>query len=89
MQWHPTILAKLVLVPQRIMNSYNFDIDSTDSKQQPGQTQISSSLFHEGDLLVHFHECGTVPDRDCEKEMKSYYEIWQQQVRRLDVAKTP
>lgn len=87
-QWHPTILTKIVLVPQRIMNSYNFDITFSDSKND-NPSKTSSSLFQEGDLLVHFHGCGTGPERDCEKEMKSHYGIWQSEVRRLDGKQSP
>jgi hypothetical protein len=65
------------------MNSYNFDINFGDEKEA-GRSHTTSGLFQEGDLLVRFHGCGTVPERDCEKEVKSYYENWQREVQRLD-----
>jgi mannan polymerase II complex MNN11 subunit len=69
------------LVPQRILNSYNFEIgDSQEIDRAKGE----DGLFQEGDLLVHFHGCGTVPERNCEDEMRSYYENWQREVRRLN-----
>lgn len=83
-QWHPTILAKIVLVPQRIMNSYNSNFSFGD--QGP---QTDSGLFQEGDFLVRFYGCGTTAGRDCEKEMMFYYETWQREVWKLDGKQKP
>lgn len=82
-QWHPTILAKIVLVPQRVMNSYNFDLTFDNSKEDD-RPRTSSGLFQDGDLLVRFYGCGAASERDCEYEMKSYHEIWQREIRKLD-----
>ena len=86
-QWHPTILAKIALVPQRLMNSYSIEVGPAKSKDND-QLQTQNALFQDGDLLVHFHGCRAAPERDCEKEMKPYYENWQREVRRLDGKQT-
>lgn len=59
-QWHPTILTKLALVPQKLFNSY---------PSVPG----GESTYEEGDFVVHFHECEK-PERSCEKEFNRYWE---------------
>jgi mannan polymerase II complex MNN11 subunit len=87
-QWHPTILAKLVLIPQRVMNSYNLDINYSNSNDLD-RPKITSGLYTEGDLLVRFRGCGPAPERDCEKEMKSYYEAWESEVQKLDGKQRP
>lgn len=60
MQWHPTILSKLALVPQRIMNSYSTGTEET-------------SLYKEGDFVIHFNGCekGT-----CETAAQTYSKQW-------------
>jgi mannan polymerase II complex MNN11 subunit len=79
-QWHPTILAKLVLVPQRVMNSYNIHLG--DGKEDVAVEK--EGLWQEGDFLVRFAGCETTKERTCEDEMKPYYEKWMEEVRRLD-----
>ena len=66
MQWHPTILAKLALVPQRTMNSY-----SSQSK-----SAAEDGKYKEEDFIVHLAGCDTEPRRNCEKEMESYWKMW-------------
>ena len=56
MQWHPTILAKLALVDQRVLNAY--------SQGEHGAT------YQPGDLAVRFYECQS--PQDCEKEAEQY-----------------
>ncbi|ERF74196.1 hypothetical protein EPUS_03386 [Endocarpon pusillum Z07020] len=87
-QWHPTILAKMALVPQRLMNSYSVDVRPAQGKDND-QLQTHNALFQDGDLLVHFYGCRAAPERDCEREMKPYYEDWQREVQRLDDPKIP
>ena len=79
-QWHPTILAKLVLVPQRIMNSYNIHVSNEDDDTGAEK----ESLWQDGDFLVRFDGCETMTDRNCENEMRQYYEKWVEDVRRMD-----
>ncbi|KAK1782916.1 galactosyl transferase GMA12/MNN10 family-domain-containing protein [Copromyces sp. CBS 386.78] len=57
-QWHPTILAKLALVPQRILNSY--------SKEKGGQE------YKEGDIVVRLYACGEAGEDTCETESQRF-----------------
>jgi mannan polymerase II complex MNN11 subunit len=78
-QWHPTILARLVLVPQRVLNSYNIHI--------AGKGDVVAGregLWQEGDFLITFAGCETTTERNCQVEMDPYYEKWREEVRRLD-----
>jgi len=59
-QWHPTILTKLALVPQRIMNSYS-------------SVSGGEGVYADGDFVIHFHECWK-PERNCEKEFNRYWD---------------
>ena len=64
MQWHPTILSKLALVPQRIMNSYSI----ADSEE---------SLYKSGDFVIHFKGCeNQVAGRNCETEIEVFSTQW-------------
>ncbi|CAL5875088.1 uncharacterized protein PFLUO_LOCUS9392 [Penicillium psychrofluorescens] len=66
-QWHPTILARLAMVPQRILNSYSKDSPSAGA----------DGTYQDGDFVVRFHLCESTQGRDCEDEMESYYKLWQ------------
>ncbi|KAL0635347.1 putative alpha-1,6-mannosyltransferase mnn11 [Maublancomyces gigas] len=57
-QWHPTILTKLALVPQNIMNAY------------PG---TAAGAYKDGDFVIRLSGCDA-PKRDCEKEFLTYWE---------------
>jgi mannan polymerase II complex MNN11 subunit len=83
-QWHPTILARLVLVEQRRMNSYNYaSPPSTDTGS--GKVRRHDSMWQEGDLVINLQGCRDGDrKRDCEEEMKGYYERWRKDVERLD-----
>ncbi|RPB28068.1 hypothetical protein L211DRAFT_855693 [Terfezia boudieri ATCC MYA-4762] len=59
-QWHPTILVKLALIPQKTINSY---------PTLPGQ----EGSYTEGDFVVHFQGC-EAPERSCEKEFERFWE---------------
>ncbi|KAK3315321.1 glycosyltransferase family 34 protein [Apodospora peruviana] len=61
-QWHPTILQKLALVDQRIINAYN----------QPKQ----GAEYQEGDLVVRFAECDKIGPQACEIESKRLAQQW-------------
>lgn len=63
MQWHPTILSKLAIVPQRLINAY--------SKGQ-------GDLYKEDDIVVRFPGClsGSNPS-ECEEEAKKFLPRWQ------------
>jgi mannan polymerase II complex MNN11 subunit len=82
-QWHPTILAKLALVPQRVMNSYNVHVGNGKADKTAGE----DGMWQEGDFLVRFPECETTTERQCDDEMRPYYEKWMKEVKRLDEEK--
>ncbi|KAI9681372.1 MAG: hypothetical protein M1817_002655 [Caeruleum heppii] len=65
-QWHPTLLAKIAIVPQNIMNSYN----------QNRPAHEAGTLYKKGDFVIHFYGCGTDADRNCEKELEPFYNEW-------------
>ncbi|KAE8144930.1 galactosyl transferase GMA12/MNN10 family-domain-containing protein [Aspergillus avenaceus] len=65
-QWHPTILARLALVPQRIINAYSKDSSSAGV----------DGNYKDGDLVIRFFGCDTDTKRSCEKEMDPYYRLW-------------
>ncbi|KAF2760555.1 alpha-1,6-mannosyltransferase subunit [Pseudovirgaria hyperparasitica] len=60
-QWHGTVLAKLVLVPQRTFNSFTRD---SSGKNEEG-------LYKEGDFVANFMGCDK-GERNCEDEMKPF-----------------
>ncbi|CAN8103603.1 unnamed protein product [Discula destructiva] len=62
-QWHPTILSKLALVPQRTINSY--------AKPDKGQE------YQTGDLAVRFHQCAkSLKSPTCETDAEPYISVW-------------
>ncbi|KAG6986417.1 hypothetical protein G7Y79_00095g101310 [Physcia stellaris] len=66
-QWHPTILTKLALIPQRLLNSYGVDISSRGGKE---------AMFKDDDFVVRFVGCELDSNRNCEQEMEPYYNQW-------------
>ena len=62
-RWHGTVLAKLALIPQNIMNSYH-------EKQASAATE--DGIYKEGDFIINFGDCGQ-KERNCEAEMRPYY----------------
>jgi hypothetical protein len=71
-----------------MMNSYSTELSRSDSSDSD-RPRAPSTIFQEGDLLVHLQGCGSDAERDCEKEMRSYYEKWQREVQRLDGKQGP
>lgn len=61
-QWHPTVLSKLALVPQRTLHSY----PSGDS----------DTKFQKGDIVVRFAGCEKTGPESCEKQAKQYEKYW-------------
>ncbi|MCJ1280790.1 hypothetical protein MMC26_000107 [Xylographa opegraphella] len=66
-QWHPTILTKLSLIPQRLLNSYTVKIESR------GGDQVT---YQEGDYVVRAVGCELDKSRDCAKEMDPWFQQW-------------
>lgn len=64
-QWHPTILSKLAIIPQRMMNSY--------SSSKRGEE------YKDGDIVVRFAGCTTGQgELNCAQEVKRYESKWRQ-----------
>ncbi|SZF02563.1 unnamed protein product [Blumeria hordei] len=63
-QWHPTILSKLALVPQKVMNSYNKPDLASDS-----------GVYKEGDFVLKLAGCEE-PGSDCAALAQSYLTQW-------------
>jgi mannan polymerase II complex MNN11 subunit len=65
-QWHPTVLARLALVPQRTINAYSKDSSAASA----------DGTYQDGDLIIRFFGCDSDPKRSCEQEMEPYYNLW-------------
>lgn len=73
MQWHPTVLARTAILPQRTLNAY--------SKDSHGAS--TDGTYKDGDFLIRFPSCDatpTTPAHDC-AELESYYMLWQKKVK--------
>lgn len=68
-QWHPTILAKLAIVPQRILNAYPKDSPAAGI----------NGTYEEGDFLIRFLGCDDGDMQLCE-EMAPYYSTWTKKI---------
>ena len=66
-QWHPTILTKLSLIPQKILNSYNIQIDSRGGKEV---------LYQEEDFVARAVGCEKDQNRHCDREIDPLYHQW-------------
>ena len=69
-QWHPTILARLALVPQRTINAYSRD----------SQDAAADGTYRDGDFVIRFIGCDSDPKRSCETEMDVYYSKWEREL---------
>ena len=63
MQWHPTILSKIAMIPQQSMASYN--------------RKNLGAGFQDGDFVVMFAGCVAKGQRSCETESQQYLKKWQ------------
>lgn len=74
-QWHPTLLAKLAIVEQKVLNSY---IPGSTVQGDGSKTSILSKkgIWQPGDLIINLKDCHSEKDRDCLAEMKKYLGIW-------------
>ncbi|KAL1648858.1 putative alpha-1,6-mannosyltransferase mnn11 [Diplodia intermedia] len=61
-QWHGTILAKLALVPQRIMNAY--------TRAEEGSKE---GMYQEGDFIAAFPDCIDDKKTTCEDDMAPWW----------------
>jgi mannan polymerase II complex MNN11 subunit len=81
-QWHPTILAKVALVEQRLMNSYNFAYEPKEGLD--GNIRKHDAMWQAGDFVVNLKDCDITEARDCDREMSDYFARWQKEVKKLD-----
>lgn len=81
-QWHPTILAKVMLIEQRLINSYNFAYAKT-TDPETGVDRIQDSMWQPGDFVVNLKGCST-KERNCYSEMRQYFDGWMADVERID-----
>ncbi|SMR44727.1 unnamed protein product [Zymoseptoria tritici ST99CH_3D1] len=66
-QWHGTILGKVGLVQQRVLNGY------VKQEEKGGE----EAMYREGDFVANFWGCGKEEGRaSCEKEMGPMMEKW-------------
>ncbi|KAJ9642727.1 putative alpha-1,6-mannosyltransferase mnn11 [Knufia peltigerae] len=81
-QWHPTILAKLVLIEQRRFNSYNYATPPV--RNGDGNLRTHDSMWQEGDFVVNLKGCRENDKRNCEEEMRHYLAMWEKEIEKLD-----
>lgn len=62
MQWHPSVLSKLALVPQRVLGSFT--------------TADWGEVYEAGDFVVIFAGCESMPGRTCDAESARYLTKW-------------
>jgi mannan polymerase II complex MNN11 subunit len=62
-RWHGTILAKLAIVPQNLLNAY-----------ASGPASVHNGAFKEGDLVANFPGCDR-DERSCKREQEEYFAI--------------
>ncbi|MCJ1236642.1 hypothetical protein MMC14_004624 [Varicellaria rhodocarpa] len=70
-QWHPTILTKLALIPQRHLNSYSVEIASRGGKEV---------MYQDGDFIVRAVGCEKDNNRHCDREMDPWYHRWKNEL---------
>lgn len=61
-QWHPTILARMAIVDQNVLNSYN--------------TGERGAEYKNGDIAVRFPGCAKGGPQACEVEAQGYVQHW-------------
>ena len=66
-QWHPTILTKLALIPQRTINSYTAEIKTRGGK---------AVTYQEEDFIARAVGCEKDTNRNCEDELDLWYDKW-------------
>ncbi|KAK7203900.1 galactosyl transferase GMA12/MNN10 family-domain-containing protein [Myxozyma melibiosi] len=58
-QWHPTVLSKMAVIPQRTFNSY--------------PNGVGESLYQDGDFVASFAGC-EAPERNCIREFERLWD---------------
>ncbi|KAJ6017157.1 hypothetical protein N7451_000536 [Penicillium sp. IBT 35674x] len=70
MQWHPTVLARTAIVPQRVLNAYSKDSNGAGP----------DGTYNDGDFIIRFPACDNVQAKEC-AELESYYMLWQRKIK--------
>lgn len=70
MQWHPTVLARTAIVPQRVLNAYSKDSNGAGP----------DGTYNDGDFIIRFPGCDNAQAKEC-IEMESYYMVWQRKIK--------
>jgi mannan polymerase II complex MNN11 subunit len=68
-RWHGTILAKIALIPQNVLNSYH---------EKEAAMSTDNGLYKEGDFILNFGDCAN-EKRNCLTEMTPYISRSKQQ----------
>ncbi|ORY56113.1 galactosyl transferase GMA12/MNN10 family-domain-containing protein [Pseudomassariella vexata] len=63
-QWHPTILSKLAVIPQDLINSYG--------------TATKGKAYENGDLAIRFAGCTRSSSSGCAEQAKPYQSKWRE-----------
>ncbi|KAL2149652.1 hypothetical protein VTH82DRAFT_8304 [Thermothelomyces myriococcoides] len=61
-QWHPTILSRLAIIDQRLLNSYD--------KGEQGEQ------YKDGDFVISFSDCAESGPEACESQSRPYVQAW-------------
>ncbi|KAK9457824.1 galactosyl transferase GMA12/MNN10 family-domain-containing protein [Dipodascopsis uninucleata] len=59
-QWHPTVLSKMAVIPQRILNSY--------------PSGVGDSQYQDGDFVASLTGCDS-PERSCTREFDRLWDV--------------
>ena len=62
MQWHPTILSRMAIVDQRVLNAYD-----KGTKEEE---------YKDSDLVIRFPECSMAGERACETQSLAFAQAW-------------
>ncbi|KAI1325857.1 galactosyl transferase GMA12/MNN10 family-domain-containing protein [Xylariaceae sp. FL0255] len=65
-QWHPTILSNLAIIPQHIINAYS--------------TSESGAQYNDGDLAVVFNQCHETGATSCSSQAARFTKEWQEKL---------
>jgi mannan polymerase II complex MNN11 subunit len=65
-QWHPTVLSRLAIVDQRVINAYS--------------KGTGEEAYKDGDLAVRFPECAEAGAQACETESQAFVQAWRRMV---------
>ncbi|TID24279.1 glycosyltransferase family 34 protein [Venturia nashicola] len=62
-QWHGTLLTKIALIPQNLLNSYT---------EKDHELAGEDGIWKDGDFMVSFPDCSE-PPRSCKEEMNPFF----------------